>query len=215
MMHYYRIMADDQHYAARWHLGEPLTENGDEIDAREFRYGQPYEGPLPTHVPISYEGDRVAFLLSAFDMPIVSDEVADVIQEIAPHDVQRFPITVGEYIYGYEILNAIRVIDCVDEQLSGFTKWGPGDGRDDKIGQYRHLGPLVIDPQRTGHHHVLRIKGSLVELIVSDEIVRALEGLPDLGIVFKQVTRCSSHHRCSGVKSGFGTMDRGPCPCRC
>ena len=181
-------MADDQNYAARWHLGEPRTGNGDEIDAREFRYGQPYKGPLPTHVPISYDGDRVTFLLAAFDMPIVSDEVADVIQEIAPHDVQRFPITVGEYIYGYEILNVIHVVDCVDEERSGIMKWGPEDGRPDKVGQYRSVNPLVIDPQKVDGHSLFRVKGSLVKLIVSDEVVNALEGLPDLGVVFKQVT---------------------------
>lgn len=211
-MRYYRVLADNQQYPDRWFLGEPLTANGKEIDAREFCYARVYTGPAPAVLPVTHQGPRVAFLLAAFDMPVVSTEVADILQSIAPADIQRFPVMVDPDIAGYEIIdckrarrpgylpdmelniagyeivNAVHQLKCVDEARSVFRKWGPQDHRSDKIGQYREIAKLVIDPARTEGRQIFRLWGSLVELIVSETVKQALEGVPNLGIVFAPVT---------------------------
>lgn len=158
------------------------------IDAREFTEGRPYTGPVPSVVPIRKEGPPVAFHLGAFDMPVVTREVADILQQIAPDDIQRFPVIVGDGVAGYEIMNAVHQRDCVDEARSGVRKWKPEDGRPDKLGQYREIGHLVIDPSRTHGSHVFRIWGSLIELIVSQRVKDALSNIADLGIVFQPVS---------------------------
>lgn len=187
-MTYYRVLADNSRYADRWFLDDPLAADGRELDAREFRYGQTYTGPSPVVLPIGRDGRRVAFHLAAFDMPVVSTEIANILDRIGPGDIQRFPVKVDNTICGYEIVNAVTQQNCVDEGRSGARKWGLEDGRSDKIGQYREFAQLVIDPSRTNARHIFRIWGSLVELIVSDEVKRAIERLPELGVIFKSVS---------------------------
>ena len=188
-MNYYHILSDDSAYADRWFLGEPLADAGSQLDAREFRYGQPYSGPAPRIVPVEGAGRRVAFNLAAFDMPVVSSEIADILEQLAPLDIQRYRVVVDSDICGYEILNLVSQERCVDEARSNVRKWGPEDGRPDKVGHYREFDPLVVDAQRTHGRHLFRIWGSLVELIVSGDVRDAISSVPDLGVVFQLVSR--------------------------
>jgi hypothetical protein len=43
------------------------------------------------------------------------------------------------------VLNALRVIRCLDEERSEFIKWTEGDHRADLAGQYRQVTRLVLD----------------------------------------------------------------------
>jgi hypothetical protein len=158
-----------------------------EIDAREFSEGRPYSGPQPSVVPIREPGRSVAFLLAAFDMPVVSAEVAEILQRIAPNDIQRFPITVEPDITGFEIVNIVQKRDCIDESRSKFIKWGPDDGRPDKIGHYRQITKFSIDPSRAGESHLFRIQGFSVVLIASEVVKNELAKVKDLGIVYQKV----------------------------
>jgi hypothetical protein len=186
-MEFFEVWTDDAKYPVRWFLEEPLTRDGLDIDAREFRYGKPYSGPLPFRIPVQ-DGPRIEFNLAAFDMPVVGTEVADILQRIAPTDFQRFPVVLGTGIEGFEIINVVHQRHCVDEVRSHVRKWGPEDGRPDKIGHYLEFDPLVIDPSRTEGSHIFRLWGSSVELIVSEKIKDALEPIEDLGIVFNPVS---------------------------
>ena len=57
-------------------MDDPLTGYGEGSILSDFRYGRTYAGPRPVNVPIQYDGRRVAFNLAAFDMPVVTDQVA-------------------------------------------------------------------------------------------------------------------------------------------
>lgn len=185
-MQYFRILSDNDNSADRWFLGEPTSISGEQIDARSFTYGQPYFGPAAAKVPIQYQGRRMQFNLAAFDMPVVSRDVAHRIVRIAADDVECFHVVVGD-LSGYLILNAICRSACVDEPRSEILRWGPADGRPDKVGKYRMVSNLTIDPARTGNRHVFRVQDFAVALIVSGAIKDELDGLPNLGIVFKEV----------------------------
>lgn len=187
MIDYYRVLDDNTRCADRWFLSEPLDADGVEIDARQFRYGCPFEGARPISIPIQYPGRRVAFNLAAFDMPVVTSEIAGVFEGLGFYDLQRFPVTIGGES-GFEIINVTVQLKCVDEVRSHVRKWGLSDNRPDKIGQYREFNPLVIDPALTEGRHFFRIWGSLVELIVSERLKDALAPLRDLGVVFQRVT---------------------------
>ena len=187
-MNYYEVHSDDAQYPDSWFLNEPRTVEGGELDPREFRYGTPYNGPRPAVVSVKKDGQRTAFHLGAFDMPVVTTEIADILENLAPGDIERYPVRVGDGITNYEIINIILQKACVDERRSGVMKWGPHDNRPDKIGQYRQLLPLFIDASRTDDSHIFRICGSLVEMIVSEKVKFALQGIDDLGIVFQPIT---------------------------
>src|SRR5690349_11838707 len=117
-MLYYRVLADDKRYANRWSLDEPKTLDGEDIDAREFTYGRPYIGPVPAKVPIQYDGRRVQFNLGAFDMPVVSEDIARILETVAEADVECFAVTISDSASGFSIVNAVHRVACVDERRS-------------------------------------------------------------------------------------------------
>src|SRR5258708_7459887 len=120
---YFEIVTDDKRFADRWFLDEPLDDEGEETDARLFTYTHPYRRPPPQLLPTQVAGKRVAFNLAAFDMPVVTSEIADSVQEFAPSMVERFPVLIDSYIDGYEILNVLPARRCVDEQASEIMWW--------------------------------------------------------------------------------------------
>jgi hypothetical protein len=131
----------------------------------------------------------VAFLLAAFDMPIVSRQVGSVIEHIAPGEVERFPVLVNDDIPEYEILNVLHGENCLDEvRCKHVMRWTAQDHRADFAGKPRMVIGLRIDPVKTGGRHIFRIQDWVVALIVCEEIMRALEPIPDLGIRFDPVT---------------------------
>jgi hypothetical protein len=186
-MSYFLVEADDTNFADRWFLDDPLTATGEELDPREFRYGRPYVGPLPANVPIHVEGRKVAFTLGSCDMPVVTQEIAEMVARMSPTDVQMFPVSIASSLAGYSILNVVNREACVDENRSEILWWKPEDGRPDKVGRYRMLSNLKVDPAKTNGRHIFRIKDYAIDLIVSERLKNALEGIPDLGIVFDPV----------------------------
>lgn len=162
--------------------------DGKELDAREFCYGRPYRGPVPAFVPIQQEGQRVPFTLAAFDMPVVEERVARTIESIAGKDVECYPVSVEGSSATYMIINVVSSLACVDETKSTIMKWGANDGRPDKVGRYRMITNLTIDPARVEGHDIFRIADWEVALIVSEQLRDAIEA-DDLGIVFDPVTK--------------------------
>jgi len=186
-MQYYEVRADDEGHAGRWLLGEPYADGMEEIDARLFRYGQPYNGPSPVRSPILKDGTAVAFSLAAFDMPVVSDAVRKALGAITSLGYDLLPVAVDSRKDLYWILNVSTAIACVDEARSEVQKWVASDGRPDRIGTYRSIVNLTIDPSRSCGD-IFRVKGWEVALVVSDNIRHALEGISNLGIFFKPLT---------------------------
>jgi hypothetical protein len=184
---HYRVLADNVAFADRWFLDEPLSAEGRHIDARLFTYGEKYVGPSPVAVPVRYWGRPVSVHLAAFDMPVVTRQVAQIIQGIAPQAVERFSVLVANDIAGYEILNVLTLVDCLDQQRSIIQRWTEADKRPDKTGKPEMVMNLQIDPARAAGHHIFRIRDWDVALIVSDTVKGAIEGIVDLGIVFQAV----------------------------
>jgi hypothetical protein len=183
---FFDIITDDENYPDRWLLGDPVSADGRPVYASTFTGAERYFGPAPWKLSIKHPGRPVAFHLGSFDMPVVTDEVAKVVQKIAPADVEFFPVTVGSLRVTYQILNVLRSEDCVDEDRADVIKWLPEDGRPDKIGSYRQVHPVFIKPGRYGD--IFRVKGWEIALIVSERMRAALETIDGLGIVFDPVT---------------------------
>src|SRR5215212_6883864 len=123
---FYRVVVDPS-IGDGWFLGEPFDGAGNKVDAQIFTYGRAVEIGAPLVLPISEEGEPLDFLLAAFDMPVVTAAVAEMIESIAGDAVQRIPVVVEPNIRGYEILNATRTADCVDEARSDFLRFTEHD----------------------------------------------------------------------------------------
>ena len=120
-------------------------------------------------------------------MPVVREKIGDLIAKFAPSQIQRVPAKIDtiENEKAFEILNVIRSISCLDERRSDVVYWTEYDGRPDKIGQFRMITKLRIDPDRVGREHVFRIDGWKIALVISDQLRRELLASEVTGIHFE------------------------------
>lgn len=188
MQKFFDVVTDDTNFANRWFLDEPLSDGFVVIDTRLFGYGVPYEGIVPRRIPIRQEGVQVAFNLGAFDTPIVSQAILERFPHDCRGDYETFPVTVGNGVSGFSILNVVRRVACVDEERSICEKWVVEDERPDKIGCYRAIGDLHIIPSLARGLDIFRIEGWEVALIVSERLKESIERIQNLGIEFVPVT---------------------------
>lgn len=79
-------------------------------------------------------------------------------------------------------------LDCIDEEKSIFQKFEVNDPvRPDRAGEYRSFLSLVIDPTKTGEHHIFRLKNYLQAIIVSEEVKQRIENANVIGASFQSV----------------------------
>jgi len=183
-MRYYRLR-DNVSFPGRWVLDDPVTDRG--CDPSDFTLGKVALVAEPT-VEVQEQGLALAFSMTLREVPIVTTVLAERIASVARHDVQRIPVRVGART-GYEILNALRVINAIDETMSEFKKWTAADGRPDKVGEYRSILPLWVDPHRVPPDaHVFRLQGWLIALVVSQTLKEAMEEVGCVGAQFLEIT---------------------------
>ncbi len=121
-------------------------------------------------------------------MPIARSLLATAIEGVADGDVQRLPLSAGDHD-GFEVVNALRVIKCLDEGRSEFMKWTVNDHRADFAGQYRMVTNLKVKSDAIPDGaHVFRMEGWLVALIVSETVKLAMENAGCFGAKFVEVT---------------------------
>ncbi|RKG55516.1 hypothetical protein D7X30_27180 [Corallococcus sp. AB011P] len=185
---FYRLL-DDVTLPGRWELGIPLDARGNEVEDpwmfREGRHVPPQQGLL---VPIEHSGTPLDFSLAGFSTPVVSARVAAVFSERAAQDIQLVPVAVLGHAEPYFILVATRLIRCIDDEASEeVIRWAPQDGRPDRVGQYRDVDGMRIDPAQVGDVQVFRTWGWSIALIVSEDIKHALERIRASGIRFTKV----------------------------
>jgi hypothetical protein len=185
----YFDLADDMTVPGRWSLGAPMDTQGKELeDPWVFRLGQPVPGTGRVRFPTSRPGRPLDFTRAGFSIPVVHVRVASVFAELAPADVQLLPAEVQGQPDQFCLLVATRLIQCIDDEASEeVRRWKPEDGRPEKVGQYRDVWGLRIDPSKVGDAKVFRPWGWTVALIVSEEIKRALEHLGATGTKFEEV----------------------------
>ncbi|WP_163786113.1 imm11 family protein [Myxococcus vastator] len=184
-------LADDMELQGRWLLGDPTTSQGQEVDDPwQFTDGCPVQVEARLKIPIDHLGRPLDFSLAGVGVtPIVHKRVAHIFAELAPDDVQLFPVDVAGQAEPYFILVATRLIRCIDDSASTEVRyWQPEDGRPEKVGEYRGVSGMRIDPAKVGGAKVFRTRGWSIALIVSEDIKEALERAGVTGCYFKEVT---------------------------
>ena len=185
----YFDLCDDIMIPGRWELGELLHANGQELeDPWVFRVSEPVQLRERLRVSLVRKGFPVDFSHAAFSTPEVHVRAAEIFYRLAPDDIQLIPVDVDGHPDQYLVLNAIRLIKCIDENATEeLERWTPEDGRPDKIGKYRAVYGMRIDPSKVGGAKVFRTWGWSVALVVSGEIKDALEAAGITGLEFKEV----------------------------
>jgi hypothetical protein len=116
--------------------------------------------------------------------------LADAIATVVPDDVRLVPVSVvGNLRHdAFAIPHCLRAIDCLDETKSDFIKWTERDERPDRLGEYRAVTKLVIDPGRIPPAvHMFRLAHWPVVMIVSDVVKAAMEKAGCAGAKFEGV----------------------------
>jgi hypothetical protein len=185
----YFDLSDDVEFPGRWHLRSPTDLQGRELDDPwVFTDGTPIPDPGRLKAPIARPGRPVDFSITGLGIPIVHVRVAALFSELAPDEVQCFPVEIQGQPEQFCILVATRLIHCIDERASRYVEiWQPDDGRPEKVGEYRDVRGLRIDPSKAGDSKVFRTWGWPIALIVSEELKSTLERIGATGMKFQEV----------------------------
>jgi hypothetical protein len=206
-MRAYFELEDDLRFRGRWYLNRLCDAAGTALDSRQFQYGRrvdlgpplkattwkeglPAEPRLPLTVLLDPErsGVPLDFTFTNEDMPIVTSRVGAILASIAGRDIQRIPVLVESREEPYEIVNVVRVIDCIDTNRSEIQWFKPGNTvRPDLAGKPEMVTRLIIDPARVGEHHMFRVEGWEIVIVVSDVMRRAIAGARVSGVRFRRV----------------------------
>lgn len=175
MSGYYELR-DDRRHPGRWHLGGPLDPLGQELDPWQFRRGTPLVFEQALRLPLDVPGQPLDFCWTAFAIPIVHARVVQLFERMKVREVQFLPIQVESHPESYFILNALRIVRCIDDaRCEEVRYWMPEDGQPEKVGEYRVVAGLRVDPARVGDSRIFRPWGWRVALVVSEDLKQAME----------------------------------------
>ncbi len=185
----YFDLKDDMRIQGRWLLGTPTDAQGHEVDDPWMFYrGQRLPDLGPLKLPVTVPGRALDFSRAAFAAPVVHARVASVLSELAPEEVQTLPVEIEGQPEPFFMLVATRLIQCIDERASRhIRRWAPEDGRPEKVGKYRDVRGMRIDPAQVGDARIFRPQGWAIVLIVREDIKQALERMGATGTTFEEV----------------------------
>ena len=175
MPRYYDLV-DDRRSNTRWHLRSPVDESGRPIDPWQFFEGRSLELQGTIRFPVKPAGEELDFTWAAFSIPVVHQRFVQLFQRLRVSDVQFIPVQVEAHPGPYFILNTLRLVRCIDDaRCTEVQYWKPEDGRPEKVGKYRFVAGMRIDPTRVGDARIFRTWGWDIALIVSEDIKQAIE----------------------------------------
>jgi hypothetical protein len=184
-MKYYELF-DEVNIPGRWHLGEVF--NRIDGSTLELWSGLRMNKPVSLDAEITHAGKPLDFFLTSFANPIARKPLAEALAAIAGNDLQVLPVNIAGY-KDFEILNILRVIRCLDEKKSKFSKWTKDSFRPDKAGQYEWVTNLTVDPsQISPSAHIFRIEGWKITVVVSEQTKALMERCGCFGAKFELVS---------------------------
>ncbi|WP_306770416.1 MULTISPECIES: imm11 family protein [Corallococcus] len=146
-----------------------------------------WEGSL--RVPVEIPGNTLDYSHAAFGTPVVTSRVAAIFERLAPNDIQLFPVNIEGQSDDFFILNAIRRVNCIDDEASEEARyWTPKNGLTEKVGTYLSVWGMRIDTTRLGSARVFRPLHWEVVLVIPEDIKLALESIGATGVQFKDVS---------------------------
>lgn len=173
----YLEMMDDVYIPGRWYVDSPQDEQGKELIPYQFRRGEILGWENPLFLPIHIPGRALDYTQTALGFIIVNSRFVSVCERLGiQNEVQFIPARVEGQPEPYFVLNTLRIIKCVDEaRCEEFSFWEPRHGDPERVGHYRRLYGLKIDPEKVGDASIFRPWGWTGALIVSERVKQAIE----------------------------------------
>lgn len=179
----------DVHVPGQWTVKSPLDSLGEKLIPWDFFQGKPVHLESEPFVPLSQSGVALDYFQSPRAIAIVSQRLASLWERLGLQDELQFiPARVEGQAEPFFILNTLRVIRCVDEaRCEEITFWEPRHGDPERVGHYRNIYGLKIDPAAVGDANIFRPWGWFTVLIVSERVKRAMEEEGITGARFVEV----------------------------
>ena len=172
----------------RWVLKSPLDEHGQEVDPWQFSEGRVLELQSELRLPISLPGRELDFSLTGLGVVVVHGRVVQLFERMGIEEVQFLPAHVEGHTEPYFVLNTLSVIRCIDDaRCEEVRYWMPEDGQPEKVGEYRVVAGMRINPRKVGGASIFRPWGWPVALVVSQRLKEALEAEGITGTWFVEV----------------------------
>jgi hypothetical protein len=168
---------DDMRIPGRWHLDGPVDERGGEVNPWQFKEGRLLELGVTPNFRLDPAGQPLDFTLAGLTIPLVHERVVPLFERLGlQNEVQFIAARVEGQSQPYWILNALRIIRCIDDARCEEVRfWEPRHGVPSRVGEYRNVAGLKIDPARTEGADIFRPWGWTGALIVSERIKLELE----------------------------------------
>ena len=175
MSRYFKLQ-DHVSIPGRWFLSGPFDEAGNKLDPWQFGRGQRVELTCVPRFTVYHGREPVDFSQTGLGAPVVSSRVVAIFERMGVQDVQILPAKVEGQSECWFILNILRIIRCIDDaRCDEVEYWTPDDGRLEKVGQYRGIMGLKVDPTKIGDAQIFRPWGWHVAMIISEPLKEALE----------------------------------------
>jgi hypothetical protein len=176
-----------------WVFQGPFDEQGARlVDPWQYTDGQRLDATgiaeSPTFRIAQPAGSPLDFNISGLGTPVVPERVVRIFERLRVKDVQFLPARIASLAEPWFILNVTRVVRCIDDaRCRQVNYFRPEDGQPDKVGTYRAVHGMRIDPTKAEGARIFRTWGWLVAIIVSQDIKEALEQEHVTGAKFIEV----------------------------
>ena len=187
-MNRYFELEDDLYHPGRWHLRGPFDEQGQRVNPWQFFKGRQLslQGAVRCHA--KPEGVALDFSWAAVSIPVVHGRFVQLFERLGVQDVQFIPVEVEGHTGPFFILNTLRTLRCVDDaRCEEVQYFKPEDEQPEKVGEYKYIAGLRIDPARVGDARIFRPWGWTGSLILSEDLKQALEAERITGTRFVEV----------------------------
>ncbi|EPX59806.1 hypothetical protein D187_002550 [Cystobacter fuscus DSM 2262] len=171
----------------RWLLDGPVDEQGKKIDPEQFLAGRSLELAEKMSCLQLVPGHPLDFSEAALGIPMVSQRLKELLERLSVEAVQFFPVRVVSHDAPWFALNATRLVECIDEsRCLRVEHWTQADGAPERVGEYRVVERMRIDPSRVSGARLFRTWGWPV-LVVSEDLKHAMEKEGITGTKFSEV----------------------------
>lgn len=175
MANYFELFCDLSAPNARWYLNGPWGVDGRLLDAA-LTSGRKYEGPAPVTCAVGTPGPALELTMTEELVPILNDRVAAIFSAHIGKDAQLLQARVKGFDTSLWAVNVLAIVDCIDDaKCKEVTRWTAADGNPSRIGTYRKIEGLQIDPAKAAGRAIFRPHGWDLSVIVNDALATALK----------------------------------------
>ncbi|HYO55149.1 imm11 family protein [Archangium sp.] len=187
-MRYHELFFDSR-IRDQWVLADPIDEHGEELDPWQFFSGHPIELAGTPRISLAAPGRALDFSFTTLSIPVAHGRIVSIFERLGlQQQIQFLPVEVADQKEPYFIANVLRIIHCIDDaRCERVEYWRPEDRAPDRVGDYRLVKGLRIDPYQAGDADIFRPRGWSSVLLVSERLKRALEDRQVGGIRFTEV----------------------------